>query len=307
MPKGNYFEKYRPLTYKSLDDIWQNILWRERHHCNDDEYAGYLYEAIKDEGHDSMLFPESRPYATEVELALRQGAREQSRIKDIWGQPLDRLYRAKHKPVAPEKLIAKLRYEAWVDRFVARHVLVHRGGEVVEALQQSVNNRPWESKETVVWLLQSIEAETTMRLAQVASNLRCMRCVAMCQLHPVSLSWRPDITFYGCRTCRQSQSFFYCPQGVVAVLDHTWSESHSQQDGLLRVNCLVHRDMFDFDRVEIVQATDEEVERFAMRAGNDTDSVRKPGYEEMQCTVKCELSENTLRILEKIFGQVEQR
>ena len=67
--------------------------------------------------------------------------------------------------------------------------------------------------------------------------------------------------------------------------------------------------MFDFDRVEIVQATNEEVERFVMRVGNDTDSFRKPRYEEMRCIVdsECQLSKNTFRILEHMFGRVEQR
>ena len=92
----------------------------------------------------------------------------------------------------------------------------------------------------------------------------------------------------------------------MAVLDNSWNESHSQEGGLLRVNTLTHRAMFDFDGVEVAQATDEEVERFAMRVGNDTDSFRKPRYEQMRCIIKCELSENALRILESMFGKVEQ-
>ena len=60
--------------------------------------------------------------------------------------------------------------------------------------------------------------------------------------------------------------------------------------------------------MEIIQATDEEVERFAVQVGNDTDPYREPRYEQMQCSVdpKCQLSENTLRILESIFGPVNR-
>ena len=60
--------------------------------------------------------------------------------------------------------------------------------------------------------------------------------------------------------------------------------------------------------LEIVRATDEEVERFAVQVGNDTDSVRRPRYPHIRCTIapECSLSTNTLRILRNSFGHVEQ-
>jgi hypothetical protein len=56
-----------------------------------------------------------------------------------------------------------------------------------------------------------------------------------------------------------------------------------------------------------VQATDEEVERFAVQVGNDTDAIRKPRYKKMRCTVSadCQLSANTMRILKRIFGSIQ--
>jgi hypothetical protein len=64
--------------------------------------------------------------------------------------------------------------------------------------------------------------------------------------------------------------------------------------------------LFDCDWVEINQATDEDIERFAVQLGNDTDPLRRPRYREMRCLVgpECHLSENTLRILKNMFGQV---
>jgi hypothetical protein len=64
--------------------------------------------------------------------------------------------------------------------------------------------------------------------------------------------------------------------------------------------------LFDFDAIEIVRASDEDVERFAVQVGNDTDSVRHPRYKGMQCAMssECHLSENTVRILQCMFGQV---
>jgi hypothetical protein len=54
-------------------------------------------------------------------------------------------------------------------------------------------------------------------------------------------------------------------------------------------------------------ANDEDIERFVVQVGNDTDPFRKPRYWQMTCTIgsACRLSENTLRILEKMFGRVE--
>jgi hypothetical protein len=66
--------------------------------------------------------------------------------------------------------------------------------------------------------------------------------------------------------------------------------------------------MFDFDEVEIVRATDQDVERFAIQVGNDTDPIRQPRYKQMQCIISpnCDLSVNTRRILERTFGTVYQ-
>jgi hypothetical protein len=95
----------------------------------------------------------------------------------------------------------------------------------------------------------------------------------------------------------------------VAVLDAGWSETHRLQNGLLRVNWLAQQRLFDFDRVEIIQATDEDVERFAMQVGNDTDPVRQTRYAHIPCLIApdCRLSENSLRILRNFFWQVKRQ
>jgi hypothetical protein len=79
-----------------------------------------------------------------------------------------------------------------------------------------------------------------------------------------------------------------------------------QQGQTLRVNWLLRRALFDFDSVEIIAASDEEVERFAVQVGNDTDPARQPRYRKMECLIAagCALSSNTVRVLRQIFGQV---
>jgi hypothetical protein len=80
-----------------------------------------------------------------------------------------------------------------------------------------------------------------------------------------------------------------------------------EQNETLRVNWFQHGRLFDFDRVEIIQASYEEVERFAVQVGNDTDPFRQPRYRQMEYTIapECQLAENTRRILASTFGQVE--
>jgi hypothetical protein len=113
------------------------------------------------------------------------------------------------------------------------------------------------------------------------------------------------VSFFGCRECFQSQDF-YKADHIVAVLD-TLMADPSQNDSTLRINWLQHGTLFDFDSVEIISATDEDVERFAVQVGNDTFPARARHYKQMKCMVSsnCHLSENTLRILNKTFGHVE--
>jgi hypothetical protein len=180
------------------------------------------------------------------------------------------------------------------------------GGEAAEALAK-LNDGPLE--ETAIWLLGSIEQETRRQLAWRASLIRCPTCLARFGPHSVGFSLGVSFTYFGCRICGQGRELLECPAGVTAVLDTNWTEPRSYQDGRLRINWLLERKVFDFDRVEIIQAADEEVERFVVQVGNDTDPARQPHYPQMPCWIasECRLSENTLRILGRMFGQIESR
>ncbi len=184
--------------------------------------------------------------------------------------------------------------------------VVAMGGEVAPALQTVAGENSL-LRGVVVQMLKDI-AGATQSLASRAGHLLCPRCLVRCHVHRANLPLQPDVTYYGCRLCRQSQKFIDCPQGVAAVLDTAWRDEQSRQDDMLRVNWLTCRALFDFDWVEIVRAADKDVEQFAIQVGNDTDPIRKPHYAQMRCVVnpRCGLSENTLRILENTFGQVQQ-
>lgn len=95
---------------------------------------------------------------------------------------------------------------------------------------------------------------------------------------------------------------------IIAVLDSTWAEE-TQRPGpdLLRVNWLRRKTLFDFDQVEIIQATDHQVEELVTMVEHDTDSWRRSRYRQMRCLVDpdCKLSENTVQMLRHTFGEVK--
>lgn len=295
---------------KDAPQNWQDILWREWYHCHDQDYARRLYQAVP---HGLLswfrrlgLRRLSRPHAAEVEAALRQACVVRRGARDVWQRRLERLDESKEKPISLEKWVANLQDHHWLERFVARHVLLDRGGEAVDSLRALTLNSSELDQAEAVWLLQSIAADTTARLAQAADTLLCLRCLVYCGAHPIDLPWQSDLTFYGCRLCQQSRDLQPRPDLLIAVLDQNMAVERKSENQTLRVNWLQRRSLFDFDRVEIVQASDEEVERFAVLVGNDTDPVREPRYRGMICKIgpECQLSKNTMRILEHTFGEV---
>jgi hypothetical protein len=170
------------------------------------------------------------------------------------------------------------------------------GGAAVRPLE-TISRQTGLLSGVAVRLMKDIAWITERQLGDRAGRLLCPHCLAHFYQH------RAD----GCRLCYQSREFIDCSRGVVAVLDSAWTGAQDLRDGLLQVNWLARRALFDFTMVQIVQATDEDVERFAVQAGNDADPLRRPLYAGMRCVVNpaCGLSENTLRILESTFGRVE--
>lgn len=153
-------------------------------------------------------------------------------------------------------------------------------------------------------LLEDIGQTTTSRLRPRASQICCPRCLTRFGKHKISLPWWQSVTYYGCRSCGQSKDYL---QGkIIAVLDNPASAQATQQSEEIRVTW--QGTLFDFDTVEIVNATDEAVERFAVMVGNDTDSERKDRYRTINCTVApgCVLSKNSERVLDRIFGEIKK-
>jgi hypothetical protein len=246
---------------------------------------------------------QDRPYISEVTAVLTQVPRVPAEVKETWTEAINRLEWMQGIKL-PQTLIKFLRSHDWIERLAASHALVMMGGEAITSLGKIVTDKDPALRQRAIWILHSIGYETTTRLAHRADKLLCHTCLTRCTPTTVEIILGDSFTYYGCRLCRQTQEFWGGAKGVIAVLDANMTDEVVQQDELVRVNWLTRRALFDFDRVEIVRATDEDVERFAVQIGNDTDPFRKRYYQRMRCVVKpgCNLSENTLRILRHTFG-----
>jgi len=110
-----------------------------------------------------------------------------------------------------------------------------------------------------------------------------------------------------CRVCDKARSGVYGVDNVIAVLDQTMGPDCIRVGARLRLNWAKQRRLFDFDRVEIVNATDEDVETLCVLTANDTDGYRAPRYPTMTCFVHPgdAMSRTALNMLRSTFvGQV---
>lgn len=98
--------------------------------------------------------------------------------------------------------------------------------------------------------LEIFRHDTTVRLAKRTAEILCPNCLT--RFGPHRLPHQPDALFYGCRACRQSRNFLEGIHHIVGVLDIGEPEEQVRQGDTLYVNWLQRRNLFDFDRVEII-------------------------------------------------------
>jgi hypothetical protein len=187
---------------------------------------------------------------------------------------------------------------------VAAHALATVGGQAVEDVADLAHAEDERIRKLSLWILKGISKDTRARLGHDRKWL-CPHCLVRAQRHYAVLKLRPDVPYYGCRQCHHSREGLTA-SSVQAVLDNRMTGDWQPVGRAIRVHWLGHRTPFDFDRVIIESATDQEVEQFVVAVGNDTDEVRRQRYPRIPCHVsrQCQLSENTLRILKNTFGKV---
>jgi len=108
-----------------------------------------------------------------------------------------------------------------------------------------------------------------------------------------------------CRVCGKSSRYEGVKE-VVGVLDH--GGSYPQQNaGVLRINWLAKKLPFDFDRVEVIGATDTEAEEFVRQMRYQSDLQMQKRLPKMQCVVNAQCRferENTMTLLRQTFCSV---
>jgi hypothetical protein len=242
-----------------------------------------------------------QPYRAEVVQALQYFCQLYPQAAATWKDLLPYLGHDSIPQGSPEIHLARLSSTSWEKRFIARQALITLSSEAIETILLIARGTTSPLQQTGLWLLRNIERETTRW-----PNPVCSRCMLRCKDYLISSL--PDTSFFyrGCRGCGQSQEFLNGE--IIAILDTEMEQDWLQEGGQIRVNWLARRTLFDFDRVEIIQAGDEVVERFAVQVGNDTDALRRSRYTEMVCAISpdCSLSENSIRVLKRIFGRVDQ-
>lgn len=114
------------------------------------------------------------------------------------------------------------------------------------------------------------------------------------------------IRYFACRVCGKSPPGISRAREIVAVLDEGMTDQKSFNGEVLRVNWLLLRSLFDFERVEIVRASPYEVERFCIQVVNDGDLDRRRRYRKMDCVVDKQsgLPPQTLNMLKAMFRRV---
>ncbi len=179
------------------------------------------------------------------------------------------------------------------------------GSIAIPALKKAVRSKPL-LREVALQLLKDIATKSKQSLTAPLSHYVCPHCVRRFDKIRVNLFQASSVTYYGCPQCSQNQSYTTVAGDIIAVLDHKMGVEQEQVNNTLRVNWLVYRKYFNFDMVEIMAASDEEIERFAVQVGNNADLVRQARYKQMGCGVSpdCNLSANSMRILGHMFGSL---
>ncbi|MCB0213054.1 MAG: hypothetical protein KDJ52_27170, partial [Anaerolineae bacterium] len=93
-------------------------------------------------------------------------------------------------------------------------------------------------------------------------------------------------------------------QACRLVLDDRLTEALYDENKTLHINWFAFETVCSFDTVEIRQATDQAVEKFCLLLGNDTDPERINAYKQAKCTITCDLSKNSIRVLQNFLGEL---
>jgi RNase P subunit RPR2 len=184
--------------------------------------------------------------------------------------------------------------------------LIAIGGEAIKPLRYVMVKHYGQVGQLAAAIIHAIGIDTTRRLAHKADRLLCSDCLTRFENRRVKMIGEKNVTYYGCRTCGQSRRYF--AGRVVLVLDRAMQDEQTETERTLHLNWLQTKRLADVHLVNINQASDQDVERLVMQVHNDTTPGRRAKYAQLTCNVdpRCQLTENSLRLLRQTFKQIKQ-
>lgn len=105
-----------------------------------------------------------RPHLLEVEQALHQACTTSQEAQELWQAPLHRLTKEREQQPTIETLINQLLSPDWLDRFIARQLIIQRGQEAIFSLQTTVHSNNTPHQDTLAWLLENLQTKSPSRV-----------------------------------------------------------------------------------------------------------------------------------------------
>lgn len=142
------------------------------------------------------------------------------------------------------------------------------------------------------------------RIASFYPHIICKICFHRFKFYPFNTSsFLSEHSYCVCRNCR-SIEFIHPVKKIIAVFDKTM-QNYTHENSNLYVNWLSIKKPFDFNEVQVLNASDFDISEFIMKIRNDMDREFVRQYKNIRVVVKCELSQNSKNLLKNTFKEVK--
>lgn len=138
------------------------------------------------------------------------------------------------------------------------------------------------------------------------STCLCSTCFTRFEPKYHQLSITNKIKCYVCMSCGKAGGMLFDVNEIIAVLNKEMEENFIQLQGVIRVNWLKNRIMFDMDRIEISSVSDQDVIELVEVIKSDSDEIRAKNRKKILCSIKenVSLEPATLEMLRSAVGIV---
>lgn len=185
------------------------------------------------------------------------------------------------------KAVADLTAEDWQERWLARQTCIRFGGLAIR-----------QPKMKSLAITKHISLDTRRRLS--SPRYLCADCYAFVTKQSIY-----NLRYFACRNCGRSHDMIAVPNTVALTLDKANSEAITLANGDVQVNWIASGVLSDCNRVEIINANDQDVESFSVAIGNRAERTRFRRFSSMTCVVHDRtIGANSLRILKTLFRRV---